>query len=130
MISFPQKLNAVAVSTTMRPVTQTAEVEVKRAFMMESPFPVLVAKGSMSRMVPTTITAKKLKRMVFAGYMVIPSKKRETFLNLLKIPVQIKKFRARISAGGIARKPVFPLLIIKKRLRMKKITKRSEKISE
>ncbi len=130
IMSFPQKVKAVAVFTTMRPVTHTAEVAVKKAFSKESPSPELVVKGSMRSIDPAMITARKLNRIVFAGYIDISSKKVEIFLKFSKIPVHKKKLRARIRAGGMAMKLVFPLLTIKKRLRRKNMIKRRENIKE
>ena len=46
-------------STTANPVTHTAEVEVKRALTGEVNCPVLLATGSISRIMPTTITLAK-----------------------------------------------------------------------
>ena len=46
-------------STTTRPVTQTAEVAVKRAFTGLVSWPVLLDMGSISKMVPSAIMAAK-----------------------------------------------------------------------
>jgi len=127
-MSFPQKVKAVAVLTTIKPVTQTADVEVKRASRIESPFPGEVVKGIIRRIVPVRITDKKLNRIVCAGCRDIPSKKFDILLSLLKIPVQIKKLRMSIIAGGIRINLKDPLLIIKNRLIRKKRMKKRAKV--
>ncbi|WP_179228479.1 hypothetical protein [Leptolyngbya ohadii] len=52
------------VSTTTSPVTQTADVEVKNAVMKSPQVPSAIEIGSMSRIVPKEMTARKPKQMV------------------------------------------------------------------
>jgi hypothetical protein len=83
----PRGLKAVPVSTTVRPVTQTAEVEVKRAFTNPRGSPV-DAKGIISRIVPIKITIANPIITVRAGDRTMDSEIRmEVFLalNLIKI---------------------------------------------
>jgi hypothetical protein len=62
---LPIPVKTVAVSTTIKPVTQTAEVEVKRASIQV--IPPTVELGSMSNTVPTRITRRKLRIKIKAG---------------------------------------------------------------
>ena len=62
-------------SRTVRPVTQTAEVEVKRA-SIKAISPDVVEKGSISRNAPVSIAVIKLSRRKEAGLIL---------LNLFKI---------------------------------------------
>ncbi len=103
-MSFPQNVKVVAVSTTINPVTHTAEVAVNKASRKESWFPSVVVKGSRSRIAPVSIKNRKDKRMVCAGFNEIPSKNDESLLNLRKTPVRIKKFLKTRTAGGIIRR--------------------------
>jgi len=67
MINCPLALNEVGVSTTTRPVTQRAEVDVNRAsiYGMRSD---RALDGSVSRRLPATMAAKKLKVRIRAGW--------------------------------------------------------------
>jgi len=62
----PKSVKEEPVSRTVRPVTQTAEVEVKRASIKEIS-PDVVEKGSMSRNAPASIAVMKLIRRKEAG---------------------------------------------------------------
>jgi len=62
----PKKEKQAPVSTTVSPVTQTAEVDVKRASMKEIS-PDVVEKGSMRRNAPASIAAIKLNIRKEAG---------------------------------------------------------------
>ena len=53
-----------AVSWTTRPVTQTAETEVKSAVSKEAQCPFAVEKGSIRSRVPTRMTARKPQMMI------------------------------------------------------------------
>ena len=64
---WPKPLNAVAVSTTTRPVTQTAEVDVNRASMKEMRPPRALA-GSQRSTPPTRTARKKLRARTRAGW--------------------------------------------------------------
>ena len=61
----PNLVNFVAVSTTINPVTHTAEVEVKRQSTHD--IGVTVAKGSFNRHVPIKIARRKLKTVSLKG---------------------------------------------------------------
>lgn len=63
----PKPLQYVPVSTTTRPVTQTAEVEVKSAVTKSAEEPFSLATGSISRTVPSRITVPKAVTTVRAG---------------------------------------------------------------
>ncbi len=65
MISCPQNVKWVAVSTTINPVTQTALVEVKRASTHDNGW--FSASGSFKRQVPAAISSKKLDMNSWAG---------------------------------------------------------------
>ena len=56
---LPNGVHAAAVSTTTRPVTVTAEVEVKKAVMNGVQPGSSLAKGSKSAIDPTTMIAAK-----------------------------------------------------------------------
>ena len=58
----------MAVSVTISPVTQTAEVEVKRASKKGSPLPSFVENPMERRTVPSAITKTKLSRIVRGGF--------------------------------------------------------------
>src|SRR5512146_817191 len=64
MMASPTGEKSVPVSTTISPVTQTAEVEVNRATKRLFQEPSAVEKGSNKSSVPTAITIKKPKQMV------------------------------------------------------------------
>jgi hypothetical protein len=66
MIICPAGVKKDAVSWTISPVTQTAEVEVKRASMTEM-CPVFVLKGSRRSTVPSAIAEIKLSARNWAG---------------------------------------------------------------
>jgi hypothetical protein len=67
MTILPKRLKAVAVSTTMSPVTQTAEVAVNQASIKERLFPSADAKGSVNSRVPRIMITWKLARIDKAG---------------------------------------------------------------
>ena len=67
MTICPNSVQYWAVSCKTRPVTQEAEVAVKRAVSKSAPLPSLVAKGSISSSVPSNIMAKKLSGMIREG---------------------------------------------------------------
>ncbi len=60
MINLPKSVKSLAVSRTMRPVTQTADVEVNIASIQ--PILLTVEIGSKSRVAPKKIRAMKLKK--------------------------------------------------------------------
>jgi hypothetical protein len=60
MLLGPRGVKVVAVSTTTRPVTQTARVAVKTAASPESEPGGVVARGSMSNKLPNVISIAKL----------------------------------------------------------------------
>ena len=66
IIPLPKSVNAVAVSTTINPVTQTALVDVKKASINE--MPPVVALGNRSKAVPIIINPKKLRTKIVAGF--------------------------------------------------------------
>jgi hypothetical protein len=68
MIVFPKTLQYVPVSTTTSPVTQTADVEVNKAFINEVDSPENVLIGSIRKMVPIIIILKKLSTNICAGF--------------------------------------------------------------
>jgi hypothetical protein len=57
----------VAVSTTVRPVTQTAEVAVKMAVRNGATCPSALENGSMRRAVPVRTVAMKAMGMIRSG---------------------------------------------------------------
>ena len=61
----PNMVQPVAVSTTTSPVTQTADVEVNSASINGVQPPAFDAKGSASRSVPSKMTAKKPRMMIW-----------------------------------------------------------------
>jgi hypothetical protein len=63
----PKPLQYVPVSTTARPVTHTAEVDVNSAVTSPVAVPSSAATGSASSTVPSTITAAKAITTVRAG---------------------------------------------------------------
>lgn len=67
MTICPQTVKAVAVSTTISPVTRTALVAVNNASTRGKPSPSVVVSGIISARVPTTITSRKLSATVWAG---------------------------------------------------------------
>ena len=64
MTICPNRVQYRAVSCRTRPVTQEAEVAVKRAVSSPAPRPSRVAKGSISSRVPSNIMARKLRGMI------------------------------------------------------------------
>lgn len=66
IIPLPKSVNAVDVSTTIKPVTQTALVDVKMASINEMPS--VVALGNRSKAVPRNINPKKLRTKIVAGF--------------------------------------------------------------
>jgi hypothetical protein len=90
MMVLPKKVKLVAVSIVVRPVTQTAEVEVKNASVMLIPF--VVADGSINKRQPISIIKIKLERNRSDG--LIPFKKLKLFLEnsikkiMLLIPIR------------------------------------------
>ena len=79
MTNHPQPVKWTAVSTTMRPVTQTAEVAVKSASMNGRPLPSTVVNLIIRIRHPVRITTMKLRRIVWAGWLVSLSIKRVSF---------------------------------------------------
>ncbi len=67
MTIWPKGEKYVAVSTTIRPVTQTADVAVKKASTRERSLPGWTAMGSESRIVPNRISAAKPETSTWAG---------------------------------------------------------------
>jgi hypothetical protein len=65
MIIFPKRVKSRAVSFTVSPVTQTADVDVKSA--STNPMPDTVAAGLMSRNDPIKISAMKLASTFCTG---------------------------------------------------------------
>jgi hypothetical protein len=66
MTSCPNELKAFPVSTTTRPVTHVAEVDVKRASTNPSAFPVDAA-GNISKAVPIAMSIINPKIKIRAG---------------------------------------------------------------
>ena len=68
IIVWPNRVNEVPVSVTLRPVTQTAEVDVNRASTKFNPLPVpVVAWGKRSRPAPAKIIARNPKTVAGPG---------------------------------------------------------------
>ena len=67
MMAFPKNVKSVAVSSVVNPVTQTAEVEVKKASVIEMPF--VLAEGSKSKHPPIIMIKIKLDRNKSDGLM-------------------------------------------------------------
>ena len=65
--TWPKVLQYVAVSTTMRPVTQTAEVDVNAAVRKDAPPSSVVATGSIRSAEPTRIATAKATPISRAG---------------------------------------------------------------
>ena len=65
IIDWPTMLKSAAVSTTVRPVTHTARVAVKRALVKVIPF--VVALGSISKKAPIKTKIIKLPTKTMAG---------------------------------------------------------------
>jgi len=63
---WPKRVNRAPVSTTVRPVTQTAEVEVKSRSMNGRGGPT-TAIGRLKRITPMDMRARKLKMRILAG---------------------------------------------------------------
>ncbi len=55
---FPNSVHCSNVFTTTNPVTQTAEVAVKKALINPTFSPLLLAMGKLSKKLPNKITAK------------------------------------------------------------------------
>jgi hypothetical protein len=66
VITCPSVLRSFPTSTTTRPVTQTPEVEVKRASTKRR-FPLVAEKGNQRRMAPAMITPAKLRTKILVG---------------------------------------------------------------
>ena len=64
-MNFPICVKCVAVFTAIRPVTQTADIEVKKASTKE--MPCRVEKGSFKATDPISINAIKLKSILLTG---------------------------------------------------------------
>ena len=64
---WPLKVKKVIVSSTIRPVTQVAEVAVNSASIAFIPSPEVVISGIISRRVPTVVIPKKLRINMTAG---------------------------------------------------------------
>jgi hypothetical protein len=67
MVSCPHIVKWVAVSTTIRPVTHTADVAVKNPFRMGNPRPSVVVNGIVNTSVPRRMTARNPTIIVWAG---------------------------------------------------------------
>ena len=65
--NWPKVEKYVPVSTTTRPVTQEAEVAVKRASTKDSPAPSRPAKGSISSRAPARISPAKVRAISWEG---------------------------------------------------------------
>jgi hypothetical protein len=66
VISWPEIEKSVPVSTTTRPVTQTAEVEVNNA-STKAMGPLAAEKGNQRRIPPVRITVAKLRTKILVG---------------------------------------------------------------
>lgn len=88
MTPCPKPVQYVAVSWTARPVTQMAEVAVKRASPRDAPRPSLVARGSVSSSPPSRMTAAKPRAIIWAE----ENGRRECFVAVLPF---LKRFRYR-----------------------------------
>jgi hypothetical protein len=66
VITCPTRERSFPVSMTTRPVTQTAEVEVKRASTNRR-FPMVAEKGNHRRIPPVRMTATKLRTKILVG---------------------------------------------------------------
>ena len=64
-MDWPTKVKSVAVSTTVKPVTQTALVEVNKALVKV--IPLVVELGSIKRNAPDKAKIKKLPTNTIAG---------------------------------------------------------------
>ena len=69
MTSCPKKVQLMPVSTGIRPVTQVAEVAVKRLFKKPALSPLFEAKGSMSKSVPSRMMAAKPPATIRVAFM-------------------------------------------------------------
>jgi hypothetical protein len=67
MTNLPNNDQNVPVSTTTRPVTQTAEVAVKKAFRKPGLLPLALEMGSVNKSAPINITAANPKIRISAG---------------------------------------------------------------
>jgi hypothetical protein len=66
VITCPSVERSFPVSTTTSPVTQTAEVEVKRASTKRRA-PLVAEKGKLRRMAPERMTPEKLRTKILVG---------------------------------------------------------------
>ena len=64
MITWPKKDQCVAVSCTIKPVTQTAEVDVKSVWLNGVTLPSDAEMGSINSNAPKRITPKKPIKMI------------------------------------------------------------------
>ena len=87
---LPIPVKTVAVSTTINPVTQTAEVDVNKASIQV--IPLTVELGSIKRRVPTKMTNRKLKIKIIAGCIAILLTPRLIRLNSIKNSRLIRMF--------------------------------------
>ena len=71
MTTWPLKEKKVTVSTTIKPVTQVALVDVNRASRNPMLPGATVISGSMSRTVPMVISPRKLMMKMTAGFSLI-----------------------------------------------------------
>jgi hypothetical protein len=88
VITCPNVLKSLPISMTTRPVTQTPEVEVKRASTKRR-LPWVVEKGNQRRIPPARITAAKLRTNILAGERCLENK----FLILKRILIFIVSLR-------------------------------------
>src|SRR4030042_6686854 len=88
VITCPSVLRSFPTSTTTRPVTQTPEVEVKRASTKRR-FPLLAEKGNQRRIPPARITPAKLRINILAGERCLEKK----FLTRIRIFIRVETFK-------------------------------------
>ena len=67
MIAHPNTVKVSAVSIAIKPVTQTALVDVNSAFIKDTFLPSFIDIGSINNIVPNNITIKKPNTMILPG---------------------------------------------------------------
>ena len=102
MTACPKVDQYSAVSRTTSPVTQVAEVAVNRASRNGAPPGPLVEKGSISSTVPTVISERKPKIMIWAGVILSFFQKGTIFLQsvqnfFLSVPQPAEFYSTRAS---------------------------------
>ena len=90
MMILPPRLKTVAVSTTISPVTHTAEVAVKRELISPRPCLSTVVNGSMRSSVPVRMISRKLESIARAGLSFILLRASSTDLMFSKL-LYVKK---------------------------------------